>query len=93
MRLGCFFERGLPKASKTWNLKYVFTLIGIGAGAAWIFSVFWNVYFLIFSPINLKQNRVRTCIFLKQPQFILTLVLLGGQATEARAPQQNQFQL
>ena len=37
-----FFERAY-KSIKTWNLN-MFTLIGIGAGAAWLFSVFGMLF-------------------------------------------------
>jgi len=57
----------------------MFTLIGIGAGAAWIFSVIWNVYFPDFFPPIQFKNRIgcRTCIF-EAATVILTLVLLGS---------------
>ncbi|MBQ0740203.1 ATPase, partial [Aquimarina celericrescens] len=37
-----FFERAY-KSIKTWNLN-MFTLIGIGAGVAWLFSVFGMLF-------------------------------------------------
>lgn len=42
-----FFERAY-RSVKTWNLN-MFTLIGIGAGVAWLYSVF-GLFFPDFSP-------------------------------------------
>ena len=39
---GCFYERAY-RSIKTWNLN-MFTLIGIGAGVAWLFSVFGMLF-------------------------------------------------
>ena len=44
-----FFERAY-KSIKTWNLN-MFTLIGIGAGVAWLFSVFGMLFYCVFSAI------------------------------------------
>lgn len=75
-----FFERAY-KSIKTWNLN-MFTLIGIGAGVAWGFSVF-GMLFPDFFPPQFKENGV-VHVYFESATVILTLVLLG-QVLEARA--------
>ena len=76
-----FFERAF-RSIKTWNLN-MFTLIGIGAGAAWLFSVF-GMLFPDFFPDQFKTERGAVHVYFEAATVILTLVLLG-QVLEARA--------
>ena len=76
-----FFERAY-RSLKTWNLN-MFTLIGIGAGVAWIFSVF-GLIFPDFFPPQFKTEMGTVHVYFEAATVILTLVLLG-QVLEARA--------
>jgi len=76
-----FFERAY-KSIKTWNLN-MFTLIGIGAGVAWLFSVF-GMFFLDVFPSQFKTESGAVHVYFEAATVILTLVLLG-QLLEARA--------
>lgn len=76
-----FFERAY-KSVKTWNLN-MFTLIGIGAGVAWLFSVFGMVFPDVF-PAQFKTEAGAVHVYFEAATVILTLVLLG-QLLEARA--------
>lgn len=76
-----FFERAY-KSIKTWNLN-MFTLIGIGAGVAWIFSVF-GLLFPDFFPAQFKTDTGSVHVYFESAAVILTLVLMG-QVLEARA--------
>ena len=76
-----FFERAY-KSIKTWNLN-MFTLIGIGAGVAWLFSVFGMLFPNIF-PEQFKTELGAVHVYFEAATVILTLVLLG-QLLEARA--------
>lgn len=76
-----FFERAW-RSIITWNLN-MFTLIGIGAGAAWIFSVF-GMLFPGFFPEQFKTEMGTVHVYFEAATVILTLVLLG-QLLEARA--------
>jgi Cu2+-exporting ATPase len=76
-----FFERAW-RSIKTWNLN-MFTLIGIGAGVAWIFSVF-GLLFPGFFPPQFKTEMGTVHVYFEAATVILTLVLLG-QVLEARA--------
>ncbi|MFV0305660.1 MAG: heavy metal translocating P-type ATPase [Moheibacter sp.] len=76
-----FFERGF-KSIKTRNLN-MFTLIAIGAGVAWVFSVF-GLFFLDFFPEQFKTKYGTVHVYFEATTVILTLVLLG-QLLEARA--------
>lgn len=76
-----FFERAW-RSIKTWNLN-MFTLIGIGAGVAWIFSVF-GLIFPGFFPPQFKTESGTVHVYFEAATVILTLVLLG-QVLEARA--------
>ncbi|MEA1785470.1 heavy metal translocating P-type ATPase [Arenibacter sp. GZD96] len=76
-----FFERAY-KSIKTWNLN-MFTLIGIGAGIAWLFSVF-GMLFPNFFPEQFKTESGTVHVYFEAATVILTLVLLG-QVLEARA--------
>lgn len=76
-----FFERAY-KSIKTWNLN-MFTLIGIGAGVAWLFSVF-GMFFPDVFPLQFKTESGAVHVYFEAATVILTLVLLG-QLLEARA--------
>ncbi|MCP4883347.1 MAG: copper-translocating P-type ATPase [Flavobacteriales bacterium] len=76
-----FFERAY-RSIKTWNLN-MFTLIGIGAGVAWIFSLF-ALLLPDFFPEQFKTNTGTVHVYFEAATVILTLVLLG-QLLEARA--------
>lgn len=76
-----FFERAY-KSIKTWNLN-MFTLIGIGSGVAWIFSVLGLLFPDLF-PDQFKTDAGTVHVYFEAATVILTLVLLG-QMMEARA--------
>ena len=76
-----FFVRAY-KSIKTWNLN-MFTLIGIGAGVAWLFSVF-GMFFPDFFPVQFKTDSGAVHVYFEAATVILTLVLMG-QLLEARA--------
>ena len=76
-----FFERAY-KSIRTWNLN-MFTLIGIGAGIAWLFSAF-GMLFPDFFPAQFKTEFGTVHVYFEAATVILTLVLLG-QLLEARA--------
>ncbi|WP_066219130.1 heavy metal translocating P-type ATPase [Formosa haliotis] len=76
-----FFERAY-KSIKTWNLN-MFTLIGIGAGVAWLFSVF-GMLFPDVIPDQFKAEAGTVHVYFEAASVILTLVLMG-QVLEARA--------
>ncbi|MDT0686194.1 heavy metal translocating P-type ATPase [Autumnicola psychrophila] len=80
-----FFERAW-KSVISWNLN-MFTLIGIGAGIAWIFSVF-GLIFPDFFPQQFKTETGTVHVYFEAATVILTLVLLG-QLLEARAHSQT----
>lgn len=76
-----FFERAY-RSVKTWNLN-MFTLIGIGAGVAWLFSVF-AILVPDFFPPQFKTDQGTVHVYFEAATVILTLVLFG-QLLEARA--------
>ncbi|GAB5408966.1 MAG: heavy metal translocating P-type ATPase [Balneolaceae bacterium] len=80
-----FFERAW-RSIITWNLN-MFTLIGIGAGIAWLFSVF-ALLFPDFFPEEFKSEAGTVHLYFESATVILTLVLLG-QLLEARAHSQT----
>ncbi|MGM0392211.1 MAG: heavy metal translocating P-type ATPase [Bacteroidota bacterium] len=80
-----FFERAY-KSIITWNLN-MFTLIGIGAGVAWVFSVFGLLFPDLF-PAQFKTEMGTVHVYFEAATVILTLVLLG-QLLEARAHSQT----
>lgn len=80
-----FFERAW-RSIKTWNLN-MFTLIGIGAGIAWLFSLF-ALLFPDFFPEQFKTDAGTVHLYFESATVILTLVLLG-QVLEARAHSQT----
>ncbi|WP_067149003.1 heavy metal translocating P-type ATPase [Pseudotamlana agarivorans] len=76
-----FFQRAY-KSILTWNLN-MFTLIGIGAGISWLFSVFGLIFPNVF-PDQFKTELGTVHVYFEAATVILTLVLLG-QLLEARA--------
>ncbi|WP_041241006.1 heavy metal translocating P-type ATPase [Croceibacter atlanticus] len=76
-----FFERAY-KSVISWNLN-MFTLIGIGAGVAWLFSVFGLLFPQVFPP-QFKTDSGAVHVYFEAATVILTLVLMG-QVLEARA--------
>ena len=76
-----FFERAY-RSIITWNLN-MFTLIGIGSGVAWTFSVF-GLFFPDFFPAQFKTEMGTVHTYFEAATVILTLVLMG-QLLEARA--------
>ncbi|SIQ88670.1 Cu2+-exporting ATPase [Maribacter ulvicola] len=76
-----FFERAY-RSIKTWNLN-MFTLIGIGAGVAWLFSLF-AILVPDFFPVQFKTEQGTVHVYFEAATVILTLVLFG-QLLEARA--------
>lgn len=80
-----FFERAW-KSIITWNLN-MFTLIGIGTGVAFIFSIFALLFPDIF-PEQFKTESGTVFLYFEATSVILTLVLLG-QLLEARAHSQT----
>lgn len=76
-----FFERAY-RSIKTWNLN-MFTLIGIGAGVAWLFSLIGMLFPEVF-PEQFRTESGAVHVYFEAATVILTLVLLG-QLLEARA--------
>jgi Cu2+-exporting ATPase len=76
-----FFQRAW-RSVKTWNLN-MFTLIGIGSGVAWLFSVTAMLIPGVF-PDQFKSHAGTVYVYFEATTVILTLVLLG-QLLEARA--------
>lgn len=76
-----FFERAW-RSIVTWNLN-MFTLIGIGAGVAWIYSVVALLFPSLFPP-QFRTEGGDVHLYFESATVILTLVLLG-QVLEARA--------
>lgn len=76
-----FFERAW-RSIKTMNFN-MFTLIGIGAGVAWLFSIF-GLLFPDFFPDQFKGHDGSVHLYFESTVVILTLVLMG-QVLEARA--------
>ncbi|MFD0762747.1 heavy metal translocating P-type ATPase [Lutibacter aestuarii] len=80
-----FFRRAWTSI-KTLNLN-MFTLIGIGSGIAWIFSVFAMIFPNVF-PEDFKTSEGNVFVYFEATTVILTLVLLG-QLLEAKAHSQT----
>ncbi len=76
-----FFQRAYSSI-RTMNLN-MFTLIGIGAGVAWLFSLFGLLFPSLF-PDQFKTEFGTVHVYFEAATVILTLVLLG-QLLEARA--------
>jgi len=80
-----FFERAW-KSIITWNLN-MFTLVGIGTGVAFVFSIFALLFLDVF-PQEFKSDNGTVHLYFEATAVILTLVLLG-QLMEARAHSQT----
>ena len=80
-----FFERAWTSI-KTMNLN-MFTLIGIGTGVAWLFSIV-AMFFPDVFPEQFKTESGTVYVYFEATTVILTLVLLG-QLLEARAHSQT----
>ena len=80
-----FFIRAY-KSIITWNLN-MFTLIGIGTGVAFLFSLF-GMFFPDVFPDEFKTHNGTVSLYFEATTVILTLVLLG-QLLEARAHSQT----
>lgn len=80
-----FFVRAW-KSILTWNLN-MFTLIGIGTGVAFLFSLF-GMFFPAIFPTEFKTHNGMVSLYFEATTVILTLVLLG-QLLEARAHSQT----
>ena len=80
-----FFERAW-KSIVTMNLN-MFTLIGIGTGVAWLFSLV-AMFFPDVFPDQFKTEAGTVFVYFEATTVILTLVLLG-QLLEARAHSQT----
>ncbi|CAM4048568.1 heavy metal translocating P-type ATPase [Flavobacterium antarcticum] len=76
-----FFERAW-KSIISWNLN-MFTLIGIGTGVAFLFSIF-GMLFPEFFPAQFKTESGTVHLYFEAAVVVLTLVLLG-QLLEAKA--------
>ena len=76
-----FFERAW-RSVISWNLN-MFTLIGIGSGVAWLFSLV-ALFFPNIFPDQFKTEHGTVYVYFEAATVILTLVLLG-QLLEARA--------
>ncbi len=76
-----FFKRAWTSI-KTTNFN-MFTLIGVGSGVAWLFSVFALIFPDIF-PTDFKTSNGNVFVYFEATTVILTLVLLG-QLLEAKA--------
>jgi len=80
-----FFQRAW-KSIVTWNLN-MFTLIGIGSGVAFVFSLV-GLFFPEIFPHEFKSHSGHIGLYFEATTVILTLVLLG-QLLEARAHHQT----
>lgn len=76
-----FFERAY-RSIISWKLN-MFTLIGIGSGVSWLFSIVALLFPNLF-PVQFKTEQGTVYVYFEAATVILTLVLLG-QVLEARA--------
>ena len=76
-----FFQRAW-RSIITWKLN-MFTLIGIGSGVAWLFSLI-ALFFPTIFPDQFKTDQGTVYVYFEAATVILTLVLMG-QLLEARA--------
>jgi len=76
-----FFQRGWV-SFKTWRLN-MFSLIALGAGAAFVYSLV-GLFFPQIFPAELKNHHGYIALYFESVTVILTLVLLG-QVMEAKA--------
>ena len=80
-----FFQRAW-RSIISWNLN-MFTLVGIGTGVAFLFSIITMLFPNIF-PAQFKTENGTVFVYFEATTVILTLVLLG-QLLEARAHTKN----
>ncbi len=80
-----FFVRGWQSVV-TWNLN-MFTLIGLGVGVAWVYSVVALLFPQIFPP-NMRHEGGTVPVYFEAAAVITALVLLG-QVLELRARSQT----
>lgn len=80
-----FFVRGY-QSIVSWNLN-MFTLIAIGVGAAWVFSVIATIAPGIF-PASFQSEHGQVGVYFEAAAVVVTLVLLG-QVLELRARKQT----
>ena len=76
-----FFQRAWV-SFKTWNLN-MFSLIGLGAGAGFLYSVV-GLFFPHLFPSEFKTHHGQVALYFESVAVILTLVMLG-QMLEAKA--------
>ena len=80
-----FFQRGW-QSLRSWNLN-MFTLIAIGVGVAWIYSVVALLFPAIFPPSMIHSDGT-VAVYFEAAAVIIALVLLG-QVMELRARSQT----
>ena len=80
-----FFQRGW-QSLRSWNLN-MFTLIAIGVGVAWIYSVVALLFPAIFPP-SMMHSDGTVAVYFEAAAVIIALVLLG-QVMELRARSQT----
>ncbi|WP_353253345.1 heavy metal translocating P-type ATPase [Salinisphaera sp. PC39] len=80
-----FFERGYRSVA-TWNLN-MFTLIALGVGVAYVYSVVATIFPHIFPP-SFQDESGRVAVYFEAAAVIVTLVLVG-QVMELRARSQT----
>jgi len=80
-----FFVRGIQSV-RTWNLN-MFTLISLGVGAAWLYSMVALLFPGIFPP-KMQMTGGLVDVYFEAAAVIITLVLLG-QVLELRARSQT----
>ncbi|HQS78514.1 MAG: copper-translocating P-type ATPase [Sulfurovum sp. 39-42-12] len=80
-----FFVRGVNSV-RTWNLN-MFTLIALGVGTAWLYSMVALLFPQIFPP-EMKMDGGLVDVYFEAAAVIVTLVLLG-QVLELRARSQT----
>ena len=82
---GPFFQRGW-KSVVTWNLN-MFTLIGMGTGVAFLYSIVATIAPHIF-PLSFQSEAGTVAVYFEAAAVIVTLVLLG-QMLELKARSQT----
>lgn len=80
-----FFQRAW-KSVTSWKLN-MFTLIGLGAGVAWLFSIV-ALFFPAIFPHQFRTHQGTVYVYFEAAAVILTLALLG-QLLEAKAHQRT----
>lgn len=83
---GWFLFKRAWVSFKTWNLN-MFSLIGLGASAAFLYSIF-ALFFPNLIPHEFLKNHHETPLYFEAVSVILTLVILG-QMLEAKAHQKT----